>query len=129
MGQRERKFYMRAVEAFCVGYAVRVVCCTKDGNISLLALLAKKIITCNDEDKKRRGTMKLFFTWGLAVFALFVGLGCERVSLEDQIVVSEGTALDVVDTGGNRYRISRVEAYGALELMLRSIDGTMIRGG
>lgn len=73
--------------------------------------------------------MKLFFTWGLAVFALFVGLGCERVPLEDQIVVSEGTALDVVDTGGNRYRILRVEAYGALELMLRSIDGTMTRGG
>ncbi len=73
--------------------------------------------------------MKLFFTWGLAVFALFVGLGCERVSLEDQIVVSEGSAQDVVDTGGNRYRISRVEAYGALELMLRSIDGAMTRGG
>lgn len=42
MGQHERKFYMRAVEAFCVGYAVRVVGFTEDGNMSFLALLAKK---------------------------------------------------------------------------------------
>ncbi len=54
MGQHDRKFYMRAGEAFCVGYAVRVVCCTEDRNVSFWALLAKKIITCNDEDKKRR---------------------------------------------------------------------------
>ena len=45
---------MRAVEAFCVGYAVRVVGFTEDGNMSSWASLAKKIITCNDEDKNRR---------------------------------------------------------------------------
>lgn len=39
-------------EAFCVGYAVRVVCCTEDRNMSLLGCCwQKKIITCNDEDK------------------------------------------------------------------------------
>lgn len=42
MGLHDREIYMRVGEAFCIGYAVRVVGFTEDGNMSSWALLAKK---------------------------------------------------------------------------------------
>lgn len=54
---------------------------------------------------------------------LLLGAGCERAELAKEMDAPVAT-----DTGAGKYRISRDEAFGALQEMIRCVDGAGTRG-